>query len=91
MLWVMPNRVVDCLLAGGRLVALGVLLCGKLCLLSLCGACEGNEITKISNQERTLKELKCLFFYSLFTWTTVFLAPLVISFNDFLIIFSSSI
>jgi hypothetical protein len=29
-------------------------------------------------------------FYSLYTWTTVFLAPLVISFNDFLVLFSPS-
>jgi len=37
---------------------------------------------------RTLEELKT-FFYSLFTWTAAYLAPLVISFNDFLVLFSS--
>jgi hypothetical protein len=35
----------------------------------------------------TLEELKT--FYSLFSWTAAYLAPLVISFNDFLVLFSS--
>jgi hypothetical protein len=33
-----------------------------------------------------IEELKT-FFYSLFSWTAAFLAPLVINFNDFLIFF----
>jgi hypothetical protein len=42
---------------------------------------------KINNRhfedcEKTLEELKS-FFYSLYTWAIVFVAPLVISFNDF--------
>jgi hypothetical protein len=36
----------------------------------------------------TMKELKP--FYFLYTWTTAFLAPLVIRFNDFLVLFSPS-
>jgi hypothetical protein len=40
--------------------------------------------------ERTLEELKYFFFYFLFTWTASFLAPSVISFNDFLVLFSST-
>jgi hypothetical protein len=34
-------------------------------------------------------ELKSLFF-SLFTWTTAYLAPLVISYSNFLVLFSLS-
>jgi hypothetical protein len=39
------------------------------------------------DRERTLEKLKT--FYSLFTWTAAYLAPLVISFNDFFVLFSS--
>jgi len=36
----------------------------------------------------TFEELKTFFFlYCLFTWTAAFLAPLVISFHDFLVLF----
>jgi len=41
------------------------------------------------DQERTIEELKTFFFYSLFSWTAAFLTPLVISFNDFLVLFPS--
>jgi hypothetical protein len=41
-----------------------------------------------NDQERTLEELKSSFFFSLFTWTTACLIPLVISFYDFLVLFS---
>jgi hypothetical protein len=37
-----------------------------------------------------MEELKSVFFYSLFTWTAAFLASLVISFNEFLVLFSTS-
>ena len=39
---------------------------------------------------RTLEELIHFFFFTLFTWTAAWLAPLVISFSDFLSLFSSS-
>jgi len=39
--------------AGGRVAALGVLLCGRWFLLAFCGACGGNEMIEIS---RTKKE-----------------------------------
>lgn len=42
------------------------------------------------NQERTLEELKSFFCFSLLTWTVASLAPLVISFFDFLVLFSLS-
>jgi hypothetical protein len=53
--------------------------------------CREQNDRNFENQEKTLQELKSFFFYSLFTWTTTFLAPLVISFKDFLVLFSSSI
>jgi hypothetical protein len=37
----------------------------------------------------TIEELRTFFFYSLFSWTATFLSPLVISFHDFLVLFSS--
>jgi hypothetical protein len=48
--------------------------------------------TWFNNQENPSwsHELISFFFYSLYSWTTAFLAPFVISFNDFFILFSSS-
>jgi hypothetical protein len=40
--------------------------------------------------KRTLEELKYFFFFTLFNWTNAYLAPLVISYSDFLVLFSSS-
>jgi hypothetical protein len=37
----------------------------------------------------TFEELITFFSYSLYTWTATFLTPLVISFHDFLVLFSS--
>jgi hypothetical protein len=42
------------------------------------------------NLERTLEELKSFFFFSLFAWTTAYLAPLIITFFYFLVLFSLS-
>jgi hypothetical protein len=39
------------------------------------------------DRERTLEELKFFFFYSLYIWTAAFVAPLEISFHDFLVFF----
>jgi hypothetical protein len=63
-------------------------MCGRWFLLAFCCACGGNKMIETEDQERTIDELKA-FFYSLFSWTAAFLALLVISFNDFLILFSS--
>jgi hypothetical protein len=41
------------------------------------------------DKERTFEELKTFVFYSLYTWTAAFLASLVISFHNFLVLFSS--
>jgi hypothetical protein len=77
-----------CLPTSGWVVALGVLLYGKImpsCLM-WCFWGDRNDRT-FENQERTLEELKSFFFSSLFSWTAVFLGSLVISFNDFLVLF----
>jgi hypothetical protein len=47
-------------------------------------------IRHFKDKEMTIKELITFFlFFSLLSWTTAFLTPLVISFNDFLVLFSS--
>jgi hypothetical protein len=74
------------LLAGGRSWSADVWKMVSSCLL-LCLWREQND-RNFEDQERTIDELKA-FFYSLFSWTAAFLALLVISFNDFLILFSS--
>jgi hypothetical protein len=43
-----------------------------------------------ADKERTIEELISFFFHSLYSWTAAFLASLVISFNDFFVLFSSS-
>jgi hypothetical protein len=88
----MPNRVVDlfaCWWTGGHFRSAIMWKIVPSCLMR-CLWTEGND-KNFKNQERTLEELRSFFFYSLFTWTIVFLAPLVISFKDFLVRFSSSI
>jgi hypothetical protein len=45
---------------------------------------------QFEDKERTIEELISFFFYSLYSWTAAFLAPFVISFNDFLVLFFSS-
>jgi hypothetical protein len=59
------------------------------CCLLWCLWRERND-RHFEDKERTIEELISFFFHSLFSWTTAFLAPLVISFNDFLVLFSSS-
>jgi len=70
-------------------VTLGVLLCGRWFILTFCGACGGNEMIDISRTKKGRLRSSLLFFFSLFSWTAMFLAPLVISFNDFFVLFSS--
>jgi predicted transcriptional regulator len=48
---------------------------------------EGNAMIDSS---RTMKELLRNSFHSLYSWSAAYLAPLVFSFNDFLVMFSSS-
>jgi hypothetical protein len=42
------------------------------------------------DRERTLEEIKSLFFNTLCLWTTAFISPLVISYYDFLFLFVST-
>jgi len=73
------------LLVGGRFWSVVVWKIVFSCLLQYL--CKKQNNRNSEDQERTLEELKT--FYSLFTWTIAYLSPLVISFNDFLILFSS--
>jgi len=41
-------------------------------------------------KEITIEELISFFFLSLYSWTTAFLAPIMINYHDFLVLFSSS-
>jgi len=72
-------------------VARGVRSCGRWSLVAFCGACGGNAMRDSS---RTKKELLRnsfpSFFHSLYSWSAAYLAPLMFSFNDFLVLFSSS-
>jgi len=89
--WVMPLRVVDffdCWWTGGRSRSAVVWKMVPCCLL-WCLWRECND-RHLEDKERTIEELISFFIHSLFSWTTAFLAPLVISFNDFLVLFSSS-
>jgi hypothetical protein len=45
---------------------------------------------QFEDKKRTIEELISFFFHSLYSWSAAFLAPLVISFYDFLVLFSSS-
>jgi hypothetical protein len=65
-----------------------VLLCGKWLPFALCSGCGGKEMREVL--WRSSCPLFFFFFFCLFTWTAAFLAPLVISFSDFLVPFSSS-
>jgi hypothetical protein len=78
-----------CLLVGGRGIALGVLSCGRWFLFVLCESLWRERKDKsFGNQGRTSEELKSFFFFSLLT--AACLAPLVITFSDFLVLFSHS-
>jgi hypothetical protein len=89
--WVMPSKVgglFACWWLGGHsqsaVVWKMVLLCLVWCLwLERNARC-------FEDSERSLEEHMAFFFYMLFTWTAVWLAPLVISYLDFLVLFSSS-
>jgi hypothetical protein len=88
--WAMPRGVAHLLSSwwsGGRpcnaMVWKMVPLCIMWCLWS-----ERNE-RFFENSERSSEDLLHFFLTTLFTWTEAWLAPLVISFSDFLSLFSS--
>jgi hypothetical protein len=45
-------------------------------------------VVSMEDKERTLEEIKSLFFNTLYLWTAAFVSPLLISYHDFLIIFA---
>jgi hypothetical protein len=47
-------------------------------------------MTEIEDRERTLEKIKYFFFKTLFLWTAAFISPLMISYHDFLVLFSPS-
>ena len=89
--WVMPNSVKDlftCWWTGGNSQIAIVWKMVSLCIMWCVGR-ERND-KSFKNLERTLEELKSFFFFSLFSWTAAYLASLIISFSDFLALFSFS-
>jgi hypothetical protein len=89
--WVMPSKVVGlfaCWWSGGRSRSTVVWKMVLLCIVWYLWL-ERNERC-FEDSERTLEELTAFFFYLLYTWTAAWLAPFVISYLDFLSLFSSS-
>jgi hypothetical protein len=86
--WVMPLWVVDlfaCWWTGDRSRS-SVMWKMVPCCLLWCLWRKHND-RHFEDKERTIEELIFFFFHSLFSWTTAFLASLVISFNDFFVFF----
>jgi hypothetical protein len=82
--WVMPSSLANlfaCWWMGGSSWSAIVWKIVPLCLM-WCLRRERN-VRCFQDLERTLEELKSFFFFSLFTWTAVCLAHLVISFFRF--------
>ena len=89
--WVMPSKVAGlfaCWWLGGRSRSAVVWKMVPLCIV-WCLWLERNERC-FEDSKRTLEELTAFFFYLLYTWTAAWLIPLVISYLDFLSLFSSS-
>jgi hypothetical protein len=87
----MPRRVVDLFASwwmDGRSRNAVVWKMVPCCLL-WCSWRECNN-SQLEDKDKTIEELISFFFYSLYSWTAAFLAPLVISYNDFLVLNSSS-
>jgi hypothetical protein len=89
--WVMLLWVVDlftCWWRGGRSQSAVVWKMVSCCLL-WCLWRERND-RQFEEKGRTIEEFISFFFHSLYSWMAAFLAPSVISFIDFLLLFSSS-
>jgi hypothetical protein len=88
--WVMPRRVVDllhCWWSVGRPRSAVVWKMVPLCIM-WCLWVERNG-RFFEDSERSSEDLLHFFFITLFTWAAAWLAPTVISFSDFLYLFSS--
>ena len=44
-------------------------------------------MTSFEDHERSLEEIKALFFYTMYLWTVAFVSPALISDRDFLVLF----
>jgi hypothetical protein len=89
--WIMPLRVVDlfaCWWTGGRSRSVVVWKMVPCCLM-WCLWRERND-RQFEDKEITIEDLISFFFHSLYSWSAAFLAPLTFSFNDFLMLFSTS-
>jgi hypothetical protein len=88
--WVMPRRVVDllhCWWSVGRPRSAAVWKMVPLCIM-WCLWVERNG-RFFEDSERSSEDLLHFFFITLFTWAAAWLAPTVITFSDFLYLFSS--
>jgi hypothetical protein len=88
--WVMPFWVVDlfaCRWTGGSSRSAVV---WKMVSCLLWYVWKERNDRQFEDKEKIIEELILFFFHFLYSWTAVFLAPLVLSFNDFLVLFSSS-
>jgi hypothetical protein len=88
--WVMPRGVVDlmhCWWSGGRPRSAVAWKMVPHCIM-WCIWSERNE-RFFEDSERSLEDLLHFFFSTLFTWTAAWLDPIVITFSDFISLFSS--
>jgi hypothetical protein len=87
--WIMPLRadLFACWWTGDRSQSAIVWKMVPSCLLWCLWRERYNRNFK--DKQRKIEELITFFFFSLFSWTVAFLAPLVINFTDFLVLFSS--
>jgi hypothetical protein len=88
----MPHRVKDLYASwwtGGRSRSVVVWKMISLCLMWCLWSARNARCFEDST--RILEELIHFLFFTLFTWMAAWLVPLVISFFDFLFLFSSSI
>jgi hypothetical protein len=89
--WVMPLQVVDlfaCWWTGGRSRSAVVWKMVPCCLMwCLWRECKDRQF---EDKEITIDDLISFFFHSLYSWSAAFLTPLTFSFNDFLVLFSTS-
>jgi hypothetical protein len=85
MSWVMPKRVIDCLLVSGSLEGQRVLRREKMAPIYLFW-CLWREMKNKSFEdlERTLKEISSSFYHTVYLWTTAYVHPLSFSFDNFL-------
>jgi hypothetical protein len=77
------------MLFGGLPVVLRALMCGRWCIRAFYGVYGGkkNDMS-FEDRERTLEEIKSLFFNTLYLWTPTSVFPSVISYHEFIVFFA---